>query len=208
VDPYRQLIERLAGAPARPSVFNPYSGPDGQIRQGNLYCYLLRMAEWRPRILLVGEAPGYRGARVTGVPFTSQAILLTDPSPFNLFGLSAGFRPCGESEVPEREATATILWGTLVRMNHLPLLWNAFPFHPHQADYPRSNRPPTRHEVAAGREILFELVQFYPVIQVIAVGNKAAGALADWGIPADKVRHPAHGGKQAFRRDLAAILSR
>jgi hypothetical protein len=47
----------------------------------------------------------------------------------------------------------------------------------------------------------------YGIETVIAVGNKAADALAGWGIPARRVRHPGHGGKAAFVRELAASLS-
>jgi uracil-DNA glycosylase len=192
-----------------PAVFNPYAGDDqtAAARRDNLALYLRRMAERRPRLLLVGEAPGYRGCRVTGVPFTSEAILLAEPSPFGLFGRSAGFRAGDEAGRPWREATATILWQTLAGLDALPLLWNAFPYHPHRPDAPDSNRPPTSRELALGREAVVELIDVYEIETVIAAGNKAAEALARWGIAARRVRHPGHGGKEAFGRELAAAIS-
>jgi hypothetical protein len=191
-----------------PAVFNPYVGssPAAAARRDNLALYLRRMAERQPRLLLVGEAPGYRGGRVTGVPFTSEAILLAEPSPFGLFGRSAGFRAGDEVGIHRREATATSLWETLVTLNVLPLLWNAFPYHPHRPGAPDSNRPPTRRELAMGRQILLELIAGLEIETVIAVGNVAAAALARWGMATRRVRHPGHGGKETFARELVAAL--
>jgi uracil-DNA glycosylase len=166
------------------------------------------MAERQPRLLLVGEAPGYRGCRVTGVPFTSEAILLGDRSPFGLFGADNGFRATNEPGCPRREATATILWQTLAELDVLPLLWNAFPYHPHRLDAPESNRPPRTGELALGQAAIVALIAGYEIETVIAVGREAAEALAKWGIEARRVRHPGHGGKGAFLRELAAIVER
>lgn len=201
------LVERLAAIPPMAAVCNPYASDDaaGAIRRANLTRYLERMADRRPSRLLVGEAPGYRGCRVTGVPFTSEAILLADPSPFGLFGESAGFAPAGDGAW-RREATASILWGTLVELGELPLLWNAFPFHPHQPGRTDSNRPPRVSELEAGRSAVIALLEMFAVERVIAVGNKARDSLGRWGIPSARVRHPGHGGRAAFRRELAALL--
>jgi hypothetical protein len=203
------FVEGLAGAPALPDTFNPYAGydPAGEIRRENLILYLRRMAGRRPRLLLVGEAPGYRGCRVTGVPFTSEAILLGEPSPFGLFGAGNGFRAANEHGCPRREATATILWQTLAELDVLPLLWNAFPYHPHRLDAPGSNRPPRTGELAIGQAAAVALISGYEIETVIAVGRKAAEALAKWGIEARRVRHPGHGGKGVFRRELAAAIT-
>ena len=205
---YRAFVDRLSDAPAAPSLFNPYAGDDATAagRRANLALYLRRMAERRPSLLLVGEAPGHRGCRRTGVPFTSPAILLAEPSPFGLFGAAAGFASPPGVDYPTSEATATILWSALLEMGVLPLLWNALPFHPHRPDAPASNRTPTTAELALGRAALLDLLALYPVEQIVAVGGKAAGALARWGIDAARVRHPGHGGKHAFRRELAAVL--
>ena len=176
-----------------------------RARRRNLTRYLEQMRERRPTWLLVGEAPGYRGCRVTGVPFTSESILLAGASPFDLFGESAGFLPA-EDGGRRREASASIMWGTLVELDALPLLWNAFPFHPHQPGRPDSNRPPRASELETGRPTALALIEMYAIERVIAVGNKASAALARWGIPADKVRHPVHGGRAAFRRQLADLF--
>ncbi len=202
------FVHRLAGAPLPPNVFNPYAGDDpaATIRRENLILYLQLMAERRPYLLLVGEALGYRGGRVTGVPFASEAILLDAQSPAGLFGAANGFRATSEPDRPRREATATILWQTLAALEILPLLWNAFPYHPHRPHAPESNRAPAGGELALGREAAEALIAGYEIETVIAVGNKAAGALARWGVAARRVRHPGHGGKEVFGRELAAAL--
>ena len=206
MDVYRAFVERLAGVPAPPDALNPYTdGGPAVARRANLTLYLTRMAARRPRALLVGEAPGYRGCAVTGVPFTSRAVVLGEPSPFGLFGAAAGFgvddEPCAA-----HEATATIVWATLTELGQLPLLWNACPFHPHPAGRPAANRAPTAAEVAAGEWAVRELLALFAVERVIAVGNRAKAALGRWGIPAAAVRHPSHGGKAQFARDLAGII--
>ena len=63
-------------------VTNQYA--DNAQAKHNLQCYLeLIDAQYKTyspnkRILLVGEAPGYRGCRVCGIPFTSEQIIETN----------------------------------------------------------------------------------------------------------------------------------
>lgn len=62
-----------------PTLFNFYNNdvpgidiPNGAgTRRENLKTYLGSFPEV-PEILIVGEAPGYRGCRFTGVPFTCE----------------------------------------------------------------------------------------------------------------------------------------
>lgn len=206
MDAYRGFVARLSETPAPRDVTNPYAG-DGPAaaRRDNLTLYLTRMAARRPRLLLVGEAPGYRGCGVSGVPFVSRAVLLGQPSPFDLFGAAAGFR-LDEEPGAAREATATIVWATLVALGVLPLLWNACPFHPHPPGRPAANRAPTTVELAAGEWAVRELMRLFAVERVVAVGNKARTALGRWGIPAAAVRHPSHGGKAQFAAELARVV--
>lgn len=207
MDDFTRLVERMAAMPLMAAVCNPYAGDDAPsaMRRSNLIRYLHRMADRWPRWLLVGEAPGYRGCRVTGVPFTSESILLDEPSPFGLFGASAGFYAAADS-VWRREASASVMWETLVELDVLPLLWNAFPFHPHHPDRPDSNRAPSVSELETGRSIVLALLDLFAVERVIAVGSKASISLGRWGVPAAKVRHPGHGGRAAFRRELGDLL--
>lgn len=194
------FITQLAAAPPGEDVFNPYTGDTvaAERCRRNLHRYLSHMAGQEPVPLLVGEAPGYRGCRLTGIPFTSEQILRDHP----WFGLSGGFSVGGNV----REATATIVWQALDELSVRPLVWNVFPFHPHRPARPDSNRPPRAAEVRLGEPYLRALFGAFPVECVWSVGRTASAALASWGIPAISLRHPAHGGATQFRRHLAAAL--
>ena len=52
-------------------------GAGAESRRGRLAAYL--DARHDARVLLVGEAAGYRGARVSGIPFTSERQLTGAP---------------------------------------------------------------------------------------------------------------------------------
>ena len=78
------------------------------------------------------------------------------------------------------------------------LLWNAVPTHPHRVGEPASNRPPTRGEVEAGARFVTELARGR---RIVPVGRVAEHAL---GLPG--IRHPSHGGAQAFREGLVEVL--
>lgn len=83
-------VRRLSRVDAGPSAFNPFAGRSGgaRIRRRNLELYLSAMRARAPHTLLLGEAPGYRGMRITGVPFTNRTILTSGTAAFGLFGAS------------------------------------------------------------------------------------------------------------------------
>jgi uracil-DNA glycosylase len=164
------FVEELAAAEIG-ATFNFYrEGPRPALLRRRLGAYLA--AREHARFLLVGEAPGYRGARISGVPFTSERQL-------------TGSGPA--------EATATIVRAALeeLELENDVLCWNAVPTHPGSAT---ANRPPTRAEVEAGTHFARRLARRRTVI---AVGRVAAGAM-----DAAYVRHPSHGGAEAFRTGL------
>ena len=170
----RGFIERLAAARIG-GTFNFYrDGERAALLRDRLATYLSARAG--APVLLVAEAPGYRGARVSGIPLTSERQL-------------TGAGPA--------EATATIVHAALAELGlaEAVLLWNVIPTHPGDA---RSNRRPSRDEVMAGLPFAHELAQGRRVVPVGRVAQLALGG--------SYVRHPAHGGAAAFRRGLAAAL--
>ena len=202
------LINDLARESFGEDVFNEYAEGDrnNALRRENLRRYLLDIAERKPKILLLMEAPGYRGCRLTGVPVTSRKILQAGIPEFKLFG--EGYHLCDDAGFEDvfGEQSATIVWETLLKLNTVPLIWNSFPFHPREAGKPRSNRAPRQPEKDLGRRYLGRILEAYEPERCIAVGNVAAEALQNLLVPYQKVRHPAQGGKNDFVAGMTAIL--
>ena len=206
-----QLIASLANVETAADVCNEYAPtqPSNAIRRANLKRYLQAMAARMPPALLLMEAPGYRGCRLTGVPVTSRKILLEGLPELDLFGVEAGFRDVDERgfERIYGEQTATIVWGALADLGTAPFIWNAFPFHPHKKGQALSNRRPRKAEMRLGAQLLRPLLDLWRFRQIIAVGNVAHETLTDLGMDCVKVRHPAQGGKNDFVAGLTAIQS-
>jgi uracil-DNA glycosylase len=166
------FVDRLAASRIG-DTFNQYT--DSPVLRARLAAYV-HERRGAP-ILLVAEAPGYRGTRVSGIPLTSERQL-------------TGTGPA--------EATATIVHRVLAELGVVDdvLLWNLVPTHPGTET---SNRPPTRAEIEAGEPFLAELARGR---RVVPVGRLAHGRLGG-----RYVRHPSRGGAAAFRSGLAAALA-
>lgn len=155
-------------------TYNQYA--DSPQRRERLRAYLDARAG--APLVLVGEAAGYRGARVSGIPFTSERQL-------------TGTGPA--------EPSATIVHRVLAELGIAEdvLLWNVVPTHPGTAT---SNRRPAPAEIEAARPFLEQVVRGR---RAIAVGRVAEAALG-----APYVRHPARGGAAAFAAGLRNTLGR
>jgi uracil-DNA glycosylase len=164
------LVAELAAARIG-ATFNQYAA--SALRRERLSAYLAARTD--AGILLVGEAAGYRGARVSGIPFTSERQL-------------SGTGPA--------EATATIVQRVLCELGleREVLLWNVVPTHPGTE---RSNRRPTAEEIDAGLPFALRLARGRSVVAVGRVAEEALGA--------PYVRHPSRGGARRFRAELASL---
>jgi uracil-DNA glycosylase len=202
------FVERLAASPAGPNSVNEFdeAHPSNAIRRRNLTLYLEQLATRRPKTLLVGEAPGYRGMRITGVPFTNAPLLERGIPQFGLLGSSNGYVVPDDPPPAAAEPTATVMWGTLVELDFLPVLWSAFPLHPHRPGNPRSNRTPSANEAAEWSWSWRELAEVFSIQSVVAVGNVAYNSMVRSGLSIPCVRHPSHGGKEKFASGLRDLL--
>ena len=167
------FVERLADT-AIGSTFNQYAG--SVLRRDRLAEYLERRAS--ARYLLVGEAAGYRGARISGLPFTSERQV-------------TGSGPA--------EATATIVHRVIEELgvDENVLLWNVVPTHPGTEC---SNRRPTSREIREAMPFLEQLAGGRRAIAVGRVAHRVLGGIY--------VRHPSHGGGAAFRKGLLLSIPR
>jgi hypothetical protein len=170
----RSLIDRLVAARIGRTTNFYREGAGAGVRCRRLEAYLA--ARESAAVLLVGEAPGYRGARVSGIPFTSERQL---------------------SGVGPAEATATIVQRVLLELGlaERVLLWNVVPTHPGTRV---SNRRPTPREVQAGLPFAAELAEGRTVFGV--------GRIASAALDVPYIRHPSHGGASAFRDQLRDLI--
>lgn len=156
-----------------------------------------------PRLILVGEAPGYQGCHFSGIPFTNEKLLLQGAIPRVAIADRLTTRPR-----PWCEPSATIVWRTLhaLGLAEHTILWNTFAWHPHRPGQPLSNRTPTRTEIDAGLAVLRAVLAHFDGVAVVPVGQVAGRTLAALGIAAHPpVRHPAMGGATAFAQGLTQI---
>jgi uracil-DNA glycosylase len=167
------FVESLAAARIG-TTYNFYrDGERAALLRERLCAYLEERAG--ASVILVAEAPGYRGTRISGIPLTSERQL--------------------QGEGPS-EATASIVHRALAELGleASVLLWNVVPTHPGGE---RSNRRPTRPEVEAGLPYALALARGRRVVTLGRIAQQALGGAY--------LRHPAHGGASEFRRGLQAL---
>jgi uracil-DNA glycosylase len=216
----KQLDKFLRLLKASPSgaVFNPWWQIDEEndidlhspaIRRKHLTVYF-RERLGKARLAIVGEALGYRGGHFSGIPMTSERMLLaTKPVILASTKARRTSKPsiCADGF---SEPTATIVWGALLKTGVLPdefVLWNAFPWHLFD---PRrgllSNRMPNKSEQLSGRHALKAFLELFACEQIVALGKIAAAQLKQLGLDAHCVRHPASGGAKLFRQQIPKIV--
>lgn len=209
------------------NVFNPWKDFDKKydletnapdIRCNNLRNYLLDRKN--AKCILIAEAPGYQGCHFSGVPLTSERLILT-----NAYG---AFKKMNRSSCMQKltnlsktiqnqgfcEPTATIVWKLINELDfnfNDFVFWNAFAFHPYECDSNiLTNRRPTQKEIESNKIILEKLIGkdgVFPNIKIIPVGNVSENCL-NWlnFRHEEKVRHPSYGGANDFKKGVVEIL--
>jgi uracil-DNA glycosylase len=209
---FARFINALATTVVSERACNQFSRIEGDlrgnaIRRRNLRLYLEEIDALCPRTLLIGEAVSYRGGRLTGIAFVSEAVMLGGIDSL-ILGADRGYRKATAGPKLSTEASATMVWETIRDIEPLPMLWNAFPFHPFRPGNPQSNRAPTPAELAIGGRFIEWLLRLFPIEQVVAIGNHASASLTRLAIAHEKVRHPSQGGKQKFVAGMARVSQR
>ena len=225
----KESIESFVGLLKRSppgAVFNPGWQVDKQndigrnapaIRRKHLRAYLHRRLD-KVQLVVIGEALGYRGGHFSGIPMTSERILLGKKEnvgikPDHVFSSFKASRTSKPEQCPDgfSEPTATIVWGSLLRLGLKPeefVLWNAFPWHSFN---PRrgllSNRMPNKSERSDGLSVLSAFLDLFPCEEVVALGNIAASQLQTLNVESHRVRHPASGGAKLFRQGIETVAN-
>mgnify|MGYP003635975488 CR=1 FL=1 len=196
-----EFVTELTKQKNTSTISNPYLNQD---IADNLRLYLGAMIKMEgKRVLLVGEAPGYKGCKITGIPFTSgKAFERFDHPLLKEIGSQLKLTKI------ESENTATIVWEYLSKKNDTPLFWNSFPFHPHPKDNENKNRAPTSGEVELGINHLKRLHSIYKPEVVAGIGGKGVEC-AKKAFPKENIvyiRHPSFGGKSEFIDGMDKII--
>jgi len=221
LDAFLRLIKKSPSG----AVFNPWWEVDKEndigrnaaaIRRNQLRAYLrkrLRTAQ----LAVIGEAVGYRGGHFTGIPMTSERLLLGRSEKVRLksnhfFSDISPRRTSKLENCPDgfSEPAATIVWCALLRLGLKPdqfVLWNAFPWHSFDPRRGRlSNRMPNNSERAAGLPVLKAFLELFQCDRVVALGTIAAAQLKELDVNAHCLRHPASGGARLFRQQIASLV--
>lgn len=205
------------------SVFNPWYDFDYEHdidiysprrRLKNLTKYLEERKH--AKHLIVGEALGYQGGHFSGIPMTSERILLGNMAHH---GIKANFvtktfldrtsRP-SVRKLGFSEPTATIVWRCLIENNFDTfdfVFWNAFPWHPFNEEKGiLSNRAPKKSEIMEGKAVIEKLLELFGFKKIFAMGSTSFNLLQNIDSKIIHVRHPAYGGSNKFKQELLENL--
>ncbi len=189
------------------------------IRSAHLKEYLFHRID-RAKYILVAEAVGFQGAKFSGIPLSSERILMgyhkeiepTNILPNTMFQRTSKIQAAPSKQVQQKgyaEPTATIAWKLLQQLPVSPydiIFWNIFPFHPFKPSAGQlTNRTPRVDELTLGLEYLNQLIALCPQeVKIIAIGAKSANTI---GNGCARVAHPANGGATRFRSELPKYVS-
>lgn len=186
-------------------VFNPWATNcervDAEcsfaIRRENLRTVMYACASANEVDVWIGRDLGWRGGRRTGVA-------LVDESSLDDYALSIEVSGLTKATVGPamRERTATEIHLARARVSRKVFFWNVFPFHPHEADEPQTNRMHTRRERDAGIQFLKTVLALLPLNRVVTIGNDATHAVQGIDVECCSVRHPSYGGQREFHQQI------
>lgn len=210
MDQIDSFIEELAQIESSTILTNIYAGSSlqNEVCRHNLSVYLHYMMDNNSHVILVGEAPGYKGCRLSGIPFTCEDMFMQDWIP-NLMGANLGYKTYSGDKL-ERELSASIVWPKLKEWHKeygtIPLLWNICPFHPHKEGNDKSNRTPCAQEIRLGKEFLVKLLDLFDIEHIGSIGRKAEKTIRGMKHETFYLRHPAHNGSVVFQKHIEEFM--
>lgn len=201
------FVQALA-AVKLPNVFNPYADTcevhdrsnAAAMRRRGLRTLLTAAQAIGIDTIWMGRDLGYRGGRRTGLALTDEMQLMQFPS------IYPGAEPEKATLGPAvAERTAAEIWAVLAQLDLPPLLWNVFPFHPHEPGNAFTNRKFTAAELRVADGLNRQLIAWLGIRRIIAIGQDAAHYAAQFGVQVECVRHPSYGGVTEFRDGIRRL---
>jgi hypothetical protein len=227
-----QFVDLLQEYRSNGSVSNPWADWDRNFdtdehapshRSNHLRAYLNARLN-TAKALLIAEAPGYQGAKFSGIPMTCERTLLGHRPRISCADVfDEPIEPQRTSRPPEAsskavklrgfcEPTAAYVWGHMADRPGLSkkiALWNIFGFHPYQDRNTLTNRPPKDPEILSNCHVLEAFLRLFPGRPILAIGKISEEYLTRWGHPYELfTRHPANGGGAVFRKNFDEFLKR
>ncbi|MEA1914886.1 MAG: uracil-DNA glycosylase [Campylobacterota bacterium] len=194
---FELFLEKLHKRAHKNSAFNPYK----DIRVlSNLEHYLTQLYQhYFDGVMLVSEAPGYSGCAITGIPFTTVGIMKQEPHEI--------FKYDYYLAQEYRDVSGQVIWEYLKHKDKLPLLWNAFPFHPYNKYKKLSNRKPNAAEIKQGQWYTQQLIEIFKPKVIASIGRVGQQALMQSleNESIQYIRHPSYGGKADFIQGMDKI---
>jgi hypothetical protein len=199
------LIDDFVMKVAETKLRGPVANPWQNERQRHNLSEAIKRFRDAP-LILVGEAPGWRGAGQTGVPLTSEGV-----------AIERGWKwlTIEDPRNPVVEQTARHIWQILSELEvSTALCWNVFALHPHHEGQIRSNRRPTRNEIEDEKNLrlLSGFLEIFAGRRVVAIGKIAEHTLKRFcqtgrvKLALEPVRHPSFGGFCRCREQLRRHL--
>lgn len=193
------------------NCFNPWTdssmddartnGPEARV--GRLLAHL---SSESVKFCLLGEAPGYQGCRITGIPFTSEALVVAGSIP----RVPAPNGGLSRRTPAWAEPSARVMWKALHQFGiaESTVMWNAFPIQAFEGTDSLSNRTPSGSEFDSGMEVLKGFLDLFPDVCVLCVSDQAGWSLKRLDREYTRVRHPSYGGATHFERGVEAAVKR
>ncbi len=169
------LVYDLQSYPSSYTLDNIYQTP---LKAKNLDIYLSTLKKKEPKAILVGGTPVFAGSRRTGIPFTDEYFIGSEDVSILKVADSSGYTIQNKTYRKEHELSkdpaSSVIWKELDDCMDTVVLWNIFPFYPHEEKAYSVTRRLTNEELEVGYEFMLKILEEFNTIRKIIVASDLA----------------------------------